>query len=111
MKIVGESHYQETLESIAGPKDAEPHWRPVEIQLKREPTNPYDPNAVQCLIDGKLVGYIDREDTLHLQDLLRRCEEQGQKTTVPGCIVGGWKHEDGDEGSFGVSMGSPEGPG
>jgi hypothetical protein len=57
MRIVGESHYQEALESIAGPKDAEPHWWPVEIQLKREPTNPYDPNAVQCLIDGKLVGY------------------------------------------------------
>ena len=31
------------------------------IQLEREPQNPYDPNAIKVLADGKQIGYIGRD--------------------------------------------------
>ena len=31
-----------------------------EIILEREPSNPYDYNAVKCLVDGQHIGYVER---------------------------------------------------
>lgn len=31
------------------------------IQLEREPQNPYDPNAIKVLADGKQIGYIGKD--------------------------------------------------
>lgn len=106
MDIVGESNYQRALNSIAGGKtdDRGGHNIPVTIRLQREPNNPYDKNAVQCLIEGKLVGYINRDDAARLQELLRKCEKRGEKAEVAGHIVGGWKRPGGDEGSYGVKI-------
>jgi len=113
LDVVGEGHYQEALISIAGPKTKHGLNEglddlPVMIQLKREPTNPYDKNAVQCLIEGKLVGYIDRQDAPALQDVLRQREKKGLKAEVPGYIIGGWKRP-GSEGNYSVRLGRAPG--
>lgn len=48
---------------------------PVEVHLKPEPSNPYDPNAVAfcCLKDGKLerFGYVVKEAAKEVCDALR----------------------------------------
>lgn len=103
--IVGESHYQDALESIAGPKCEDGYDLPVEIELRREPDNPYDSDAIMCLIDGKLVGYINREDTHRLQPLLQKAERQGRKAQMAGRIAGGWSRDNGkDQGHYGVKL-------
>lgn len=51
------------------------------IELRREPTNPYDPNAIEvCNGDGKSLGYLKREVAAWFAGLLD--EERKYKTTV-----------------------------
>lgn len=59
-EVVGESHYGAQLSRVAGRERG--GEREVVAQLRREPSNRYDRNAVQVLIDGCLVGYLPRED-------------------------------------------------
>jgi hypothetical protein len=112
--VMGVAHYQDALISIAGPKtkhglnEGLDELR-VMIELKREPTNAYDKNAVQCLVDGKLVGYVDRGSAAMLQDVFREREKTGLKVEVPGYIIGGWSRP-GNEGKYSVRLGSPPGP-
>ena len=40
------------------------------VELIPEPTNPHDPNAVQVLIDKKLVGYIKAGSCKHILNLI-----------------------------------------
>lgn len=44
------------------------------VQLIPEPRNMHDRNAIQVLISGELVGYISREDNIHVRNILRRSE-------------------------------------
>lgn len=37
------------------------HKDTVVIQLEREPQNPYDPNAIKVMADGKQIGYIGKD--------------------------------------------------
>jgi HIRAN domain len=59
---VGESNYQEALSHICGSS----RWEDVRFDciaaLVREPSNPYDSNAISVQVDGQLVGYLSRED-------------------------------------------------
>ena len=67
--------------------------------------DPYDRNAVACLIYGRKVGYTDRNDAPRLQDLLIRCERSGQAAMTDGYIVGGWSRWRGkDQGHYGVKL-------
>jgi HIRAN domain len=109
MDVVGEGNYQQALISITGRKTEQGHRHlPAMVQIRREPNNPYDPNAVQCLIQGKVVGYINREDAPRLQEMLRRCERNGVKAEMEGYIVRGWKRT-GSEGNYGVKLGRAQG--
>lgn len=40
------------------------------IQLKREPTNKFDRNAVQCLSGSRILGYIEAKKSLQVSNLL-----------------------------------------
>jgi len=54
MEIVGESHYQATIELC---RERE------RVLLIRQPNNPYDKNAVAVTrVDGSILGYISREE-------------------------------------------------
>lgn len=41
-----------------------------EFRLQREPTNKYDHNAVQVLMDGQTIGYIPKDDAREVAPLL-----------------------------------------
>jgi len=40
------------------------------VKLIPEPTNPHDRNAVAVYIAGELVGYISRENNIHVKDII-----------------------------------------
>jgi hypothetical protein len=103
LDVVGEHYYQGALRSIAGPKCEDGYDMPVQVELRREPNNPHDANAVLCLINGRPVGHINRQDAPRLQELLRNCERNGKKAYVDGRIVGGWK-DGNDEDDYEVKI-------
>lgn len=59
--IAGEHHKQAALFALCGPPRTNGYLLPVEVDFAREPTNPYDGNAIAASINGSPVGYLRRE--------------------------------------------------
>jgi HIRAN domain len=70
VRVVGTSHYQDALLELSGRRGDE------EIRLTKvamfvpEPDNPHDPNAIAVRIDGRLVGYLSRDDNRRWLDVV-----------------------------------------
>jgi HIRAN domain len=92
--VVGESHYQENIGAIVGPKAEDPMHRAVPVDLVPEPQNPYDRNAVRCEVLGRLVGYLSRADASRYQPVLLQLAQQGYRGHCTGIVVGGWRREE-----------------
>jgi HIRAN domain len=82
-EVAGESHYADAIAKVLGPVGQQ--WKEVQAtaQLVPEPTNKYDPNAVQVLIAGSLVGYLPKEDAVRYASTLSSIVEAGWPAT--GC--------------------------
>lgn len=104
LDIVGESHYQKALERMCGKKNQDGYRVPVDVTLKREPKNKHDKNAVMCLVNSTLVGYINRDGAYALQSFLLEMEKRKLAVQLPAEIRGGWKRGKKDEGDFGVKI-------
>jgi hypothetical protein len=102
--IVGESHYQEVLDEIVGGKCEQGCKFDVTAQLVFDTGNSHDPNAIGVLISGKVVGFISREGTASMRAEILRVNTQERPITCDARIVGGWRYDDGDEGSYGVKL-------
>jgi len=100
IEVVGESYHQEVLERIAGPKAAEGKQHRVGATLRREPTNPYDSNAVRVEVLGQLVGHVARDKAAKVSAVLAQV---GGVVEAQGLIVGGWSSAE-SEGSFGCRV-------
>jgi len=100
--IVGESHYQAALERISGGKTTDSAEIDIEAFLVAEPENPYDKDAVKVEINGYKVGHIPKTHTQSFHNITRSLGLT--KAKCKGTIVGGWKRDSGDEGSFGVKL-------
>jgi hypothetical protein len=62
-QVVGESHYFDALRSVVATRDRRATGEMmVQAVLVPEPANRHDPNAVAVTIEGRLVGYLPRED-------------------------------------------------
>jgi hypothetical protein len=66
--------------------------------LVPEPDNPHDSNAVQVIIENRLVGYLARQHAIEYRQHLG-----AQASSCGAKIVGGWKDERG-EGHFGIKL-------
>ena len=78
-EVAGESHYFDAIRNVLGGRVSSEWTEVVTVaQLIPEPTNPYDFNAVQVLIDGDLVGYLPREEAARYVNVLS------------GLVAGGW---------------------
>jgi hypothetical protein len=97
--VVGESHYQDTIEEVCGGRTPEGADRECEAELIPEDDNRYDANAVRVEIDGRTVGYLARPDAVDYRRLHRR-----RLMRCPAVIRGGWDRGVGDRGSFGVCL-------
>lgn len=99
-EVVGESHYQQELDRIAGGKTRDGHELVVEARLVLQDDNPHDSQAVQVCIGADLVGYLSRADARKFR------KNAAPNTRVFRCrarIVGGWK--DGrSSGAYGVQL-------
>lgn len=103
-KVTGVSHYTENILSLAsenidysygkreiidndlyGSRIYQYDFYITKTELIPEPTNPYDPNAIQVIMEGKLVGYIKAGSCRHILKLIK--ENRIEKIT--GEIYGG----------------------
>lgn len=102
-QIVGESHYQDVLERAAGPKCEEGCDEEVIVELRAEPDNLHDANAVQVVLLDAVVGYIPRPAAADLAALLKQLNVPPSRMQVFARITGGWRRP-GSEGAFGVRL-------
>jgi hypothetical protein len=102
---VGESHYQEALESIAGGRTEDGANLETVALLVPEPDNRYDRNAVAVWIDGKQVGYLSRGNAEILQPaILTAIGTTRRQVACKARVVGGWDRGGRDRGHFGVRL-------
>jgi hypothetical protein len=105
--IVGESFCQEALAKLCGGHNREGHELEVAAVLVQEPSNPYDPGAVQVQIDGMAVGYLSKDEAPRYVAALMEAGLAGQAVGVKAKIVGGWRTNQHDAGHFGVRLALP----
>jgi hypothetical protein len=111
VEVKGEASYQDALSRICGGKCREGHHHAVTAVLLPEPGNKYDPNAVQVLVDGSLVGYLAKAEAKRYSPVLQFMQTKVKATgACAASIVGGWDRGGGDEGHFGIwlDIASPE---
>jgi hypothetical protein len=102
LEVVGESHYQEALWAISGSRVGQSVRCAVTALLVPEPQNAYDPNAIAVLIEGHLVGYLDRQTAgLYAAGLHELMRVHAAHIGLWGVIVGGGYYDDGP-GRLGV---------
>ncbi len=103
---VGEASYQEALGRCVGGKCEDGWDEEVTVYLRRQPSNPYDPQAVQVMVGGEHVGYLSRADAAAFQPILQNLERKRLVGACKGRVVGGWYRPMGghnvDEGHFGI---------
>ncbi len=105
--VVGESHYQEALESICGGRNEDSQRQEVEAFLVPENDNPHDSNAVRIYIQDQTVGYLDRETARSFRKMMAEIGLTEVAAKCNAIIVGGWDRGGGDQGHFGVKLDLP----
>lgn len=104
-EVIGESHYQKHLKSIAGKHGKDSANREVIALLLPEPKNPYDKNAIRVFIEENLVGYLAKENAkLFLSRLEAINLQKTAPTTCNAKIMGGFIKENGEKASYGVLL-------
>jgi hypothetical protein len=101
VQAVGESRYLDAFEAIFGARSEEGISARGDALLVREPSNPYDANAVAVHIEGRHVAYLSREDAIHYGPMIGDC------AVCAARVTGGWNRGDGDAGHFGVRLDLP----
>jgi hypothetical protein len=107
--IVGESHYQNALNSICGGKIPDGHNLIVHAELIHEDNNPYDRQAIRIDIHGMTVGYFSKKLAREYRQRITEAGYPGVTAVCDAMIVGGWKRGENDEGHYGVKLDLPEG--
>jgi hypothetical protein len=102
LNVVGESHRQDALAAIAGPKEYDGKDMRVGVTLRCEPSNPHDRNAIRVEVMGQHVAFIAKEQAAKLSPPIR--QHCGGAMEAGGLIVGGWQRGGGDEGYYGIRV-------
>ena len=97
LEVVGEAYRQDTLWQIVGGRTREPVRFRIDAILMPEPENEFDSNAVSVLVNGRLVGHLEREDAAaYLPGILRLMDSSGGAyVALHGQIIGGGERGDG----------------
>lgn len=106
IEVKGEAAYQDNFVALVGTKREGGYDVAVTATLRREPTNRYDPNAVAVYVEGRLLGYVNRDDSAGMSLYLSRIEAAapGRPVEVAARIVGGWDRGRGAEGHYGLRV-------
>lgn len=99
-KVVGERHHKKDIRAAIGNRmdEVKPlgQWDQsleLKAEIRRQPNNTYDHNAVAIILEGRLVAYIPSEDTGSWQPLLQRLESEGRYAQATAAIYS--SHGDG----------------
>lgn len=103
-EIVGESQYQSALDQIAGPKTPQGASLECVAELVPDDRNEHDAEAIAVRIRGQIVGFVPRKTASDLRVELARINPIGGSVGCYAKIGGGWRADDGDEGSYGVKI-------
>lgn len=94
IEVVGESNYRDALVSIiqrAPVTERNSGEVRTTAFLVKEPGNTFDSNAIAVFIDGSQVGYIGRNGTGDIHDVIAAAAEQGYSSDGVGCeAIVGW---------------------
>ena len=107
IEVVGESHYQRTLESICGGRSEDGANKIAQATVILEDDNPHDNRAVRVDIDGQTVGYLPRESARVYRRKLKEAGYPRLTGTCSAVIRGGWDRGGDDRGYFGVWLDLP----
>jgi len=105
LEVVGESRHQDVLWRTVGGQRSDRVRYETHAVLMPEPDNPVDPNAIQVLVAGNLVGYLSRHDAVAYRPGLVRLMSDSVNGLVAlnATIVGGGQRPDGI-GQLGVFL-------
>lgn len=87
LNLVREGHHQAAYRTICGPLRPQGYLMPVRAVLTPEPTNQYDDNALQVVVNGHMAGYIRADAARYLAPALRKMRLA--EFAVCGVIRGG----------------------
>lgn len=102
VEVVGESHYQSTLERAAGDRQYDGVSVDVVATLVPEPSNKYDKDAIAVQVGGRTVGYLSRGAARSYGPLVRRLHGARRLGQCRATIIGGWDRSPRDRGQFGI---------
>ena len=102
-EVVGEASYQKAISKVVGGKTTYSAKHECTALLICDDANKYDQNAVEVQIDGRLVGYLPKNDAAAYRQELENIDAQLPSVAVRAKVVGGWRDED-SEGEFGVKL-------
>lgn len=86
--VVGTSHYQPALTEISGRRADEEIRFETRATLVPEPDNPHDPNAIAVQIEGRLAGYLSRDENPRWQDVVKTLADHGHVAAAEAMIAG-----------------------
>lgn len=90
--VVGESHYQHAIaEAARAHKEKDGAQRPViEVALVREPSNRFDPNAIQIqTLNGKTLAYFAADLASEFAPILDALTRKGLRYCCKAVVAGG----------------------
>ena len=76
-EVAGVVHHKQDIAKVIPPVRGDPQTLEVAAVLRRDPANEHDPNAVEVLIGGRLVGYVPRASAEDWSYFLMRLEREG----------------------------------
>ncbi len=104
-EVVGESHYQRAIMAQCGSHTRDGVEHECIATVRPDPSNSFDPDAVEVLIGGQRVGFLSREEAPRMKVALAAV---GLGFATCGArIKGGWRTNQYDEGHFGVRLAIP----
>jgi hypothetical protein len=101
VNVVGESHYQPAIRAACGAGVNEDVLFECFAELVPEPENPYDPNAIKVLIDGRKVGHLARSDAVELGPAIVAARQATGGGLCRAVIAG---HKDSETTNLGVFL-------
>lgn len=104
LDVVGESHYQDSLEYAARHRSEGAQYIACVAELVPDPNNEFDRNAVRIEIAGRPVGHLSRDQAQVWQPFLLPIASAGRRIFTRATIAGGWDRGPADSGSWGVRL-------
>lgn len=91
--LVGESNYQAALRALAQASGKPRERFEIEVVLRPEPSNQYDPNAIAVhALNGEKVGYLSRAQAAYSGRYLKRFIEKHDALPLCRAVVFGGQH-------------------